>query len=72
MHVLRQARRIRTDDTDELVLARRGADYWIGQRLGERVTTWACADLLDAEEQFERLVDTTAGWAEAVPLPVAG
>lgn len=70
--VTRQARRIHPDDSDELIVACRGRDYWVAQRLSDKITIWACGDEVDAEEQFERLADAGQGWVEARPGPLAG
>ena len=68
--VQRQARRIHADDSDELILAQRGSDHWIAQRLSDKITVWACADDVHAEEQFGRLADPGDGWVEAQPAPL--
>lgn len=65
LEVLRQAWRVWPDDSDEMVLAQRGPDYWVARRLSDQVTIWACPDDVAADEQFEQLADPAEGWLEA-------
>ena len=64
VHVVRQAYRIRTDDTDEVCVFANASDYWVAARIGDRVSVWACGDAAAADDKAERLADGE-GWTWA-------
>lgn len=70
--VLRQAFRIRPDDSDELLVVRRGGDFWVSRRMSDRIEIWACIDDVDADEHLDRLAPAADGWVEARPVEQAG
>ncbi len=65
--VERQAWRVWPEDSDEMVVVRNGNDFWVACRRSDQVTVWACGDEMDADQQFDRLVDGEEGWVEARP-----
>ena len=65
--VVRQARRVREVDTDELgLLCVSGSSWWVAQRLSDRLTVWAFAGDDEAWDGFDRIA-SGAGWVEAQP-----
>jgi hypothetical protein len=56
VRVVRQAWRVRDDDSDELVLLDARGSWWIARRTADRITLWAYVGDAEAEEAFERLV----------------
>lgn len=69
VRVVRQAWRIRDDDSDELVLLDARGSWWIARRNADRITLWAFVGDAEAEMAFERLVDDQG--AEHVPWHLA-
>ena len=56
VHVVRQAWRVRDDDSDELSLIDARGTWWVARRSSDRITLWACVGDAEAEVAFERLV----------------
>ena len=56
MQVVRQAFRITDTDTDEIVVLLARHEWWIGRRVGETITVWACQSQLQAEEIYDALI----------------
>ncbi|WP_375481657.1 hypothetical protein [uncultured Jatrophihabitans sp.] len=64
VRVVRQAYRIRQDDTDEVSVFANARDYWVAARIGDRVSVWACGNAAAADDKAERLADGE-GWTWA-------
>ncbi|MBE7186980.1 hypothetical protein [Jatrophihabitans endophyticus] len=65
LEVVRQACRVTSTDSDELVLlCVRGSSWWVARRLGEQLAVWAFAGDDEAWDGFDRLKDGE-GWREA-------
>ncbi len=56
VEVIRQAWRVRGDDSDELVLISARGRWWVARRAGEQITLWAYVGDSEAETAFERLI----------------
>lgn len=71
LEVVRQARRVTSSDSDELVLlCVRGRSWWVARRLSERLAVWAYAGDDEAWDGFDRLM-AGDGWVEATRKPLA-
>lgn len=57
VRVVRQAWRVRDDDSDELVLLDARGSWWVARRTADRITLWAYVGDAEAEAAFERLVE---------------
>jgi hypothetical protein len=60
VEVVRQAYRIFTDDSDELVLVNARGQWWVARRASDRITLWAFVGDSEAEDAFERLLHDDA------------
>ena len=56
VEVVRQAWRVRGDDSDELVLINARGQWWVARRAADQITLWAYVGDTEAEAAFERLV----------------
>jgi hypothetical protein len=56
VEVVRQAWRVRGDDSDELVLISARGRWWVARRTADQITLWAFVGDTEAEAAFERLV----------------
>lgn len=62
LQVVRQARRVTSTDSDELVLlCVRGRSWWVARRLSDQLAVWAYAGDDEAWDGFDRLM-TGDGW----------
>jgi hypothetical protein len=57
VEVVRQAWRVRGEDSDELVLINARGSWWVARRAAEQLTLWAYVGDSEAEVAFERLID---------------
>lgn len=55
VEVVRQAWRVRGDDSDEIVLINARGKWWVARRAAELITLWAFVGDTEAELAFERL-----------------
>ena len=69
VQIVRQAWRTSDDDSDELTLIDARGDWWVARRISCRVTVWAFAGDMEAEDGFDQLVDAARhsdhAWREA-------
>jgi len=56
VEVVRQAWRVRGEDSDELVLINARGKWWVARRAAEQLTLWAYVGDTEAEDAFERLI----------------
>jgi hypothetical protein len=70
MVIHRQAWRITDDDSDELILLQVRREWWVGRRISDRTTVWACQSGRHAASTFEELLADgrdRGNWHEATP-----
>ena len=64
----RRALRVNGTDIDELIVVQARHEWWVGRRLADTITVWACQSELHAEATFDELLadpDDRGQWHEA-------